>query len=386
MSSRASAARALGRILRGGAWSNVLLGGFDGDRGRVVAALVLDALRTHGLADTALGAASGRPLERIEDGVRDVLRIAVGELDRASDPPEVVTSAAVDAVRETGHERATGFVNGVLRSLVRSGLPSLPAAARLGVPEWLSERLIAAWGRDEADRFWIASSAPARVGLFGEPLPDVDLDGVGGIHGAWLADRPVPGLQVIDPASAAVAISMGAEPGERILDLAAAPGGKTAILSARVGSEGLVVAGDLHARRARTGASRVPSAHWVRADGTRPPFAPGTFDRVLVDAPCSGLGTLRRRPEIVRRVDEDDVERLVGVQGRLLEAAMGLARPGGRVVYSVCTVLPAETVERVAAPWRAPTEPSGGRTWGAGRLLGPHLGETDGMFISVFDT
>ncbi|NND84498.1 MAG: RsmB/NOP family class I SAM-dependent RNA methyltransferase [Acidimicrobiia bacterium] len=385
MTARVRAARALGRILRGGAWSNVLLGNAGDDEGRVVAALTMDALRTHGLADTALGEASGRPLAKIQDEVRDLLRIAVGELDRGRTPPEIVTSASVDAVRELGHPRAAGFVNGVLRSVVSSGLPDLGAAERLGVPEWLRGRVRAEWGAAEAERFWAASAEPARVGLYGVD-PESSHDRVPGVPDAWLADRPDPAFQVIDPASAAVARALEVEPGERVLDLAAAPGGKTAILLAATGPAGLVVAVDHHARRTRTAAERVPGAHWVRADGRHPPFDAGTFDRVLLDAPCSGLGTLRRRPEILRRVQESEVDRLAHLQGDLIDQAKALVKPGGRLVFSVCTVLASETTAHVDGGWREPDGLSAGRPWGKGRLLAPHLGPTDGMFVSILDS
>lgn len=384
MTGRVTAARALGRILRGGAWSNVLLGGATDDGARVVAALAMDALRTHGLADAVLADASGRPLDRIQDDVRDVLRIAVGELDRARLAPEIITSAAVDATRAMGHDRATGFVNGVLRTVVRSGLPDLPAAARFGVPGWLDRRLREAWGADEADRFWVASAEPARVGLFGDGVPGDALTAVPEVPGAWLADRPEPDLQVIDPASAAVALAVGAGEGDLVLDAAAAPGGKTAILAAAVGESGLVVAADRHRRRTTTAARRLPDARWVRADGRHPPFEPASFDRVLLDAPCTGLGTLRRRPEILRRIEESEAARLAALQSELLERALEQVRPGGRVVFSVCTVLAEETIAHVAGGWRPPSI-GPGRQWGNGHLMGPHLGPTDGMFISVLD-
>jgi 16S rRNA (cytosine967-C5)-methyltransferase len=120
----------------------------------------------------------------------------------------------------------------------------------------------------------------------------------------------------------------------------------------------------------------------VVADGTFPPFAAGTFDRVLLDAPCSGLGTLRRRPEIRLRVSESDVKVLAILQHRLLEKAFDLLAPGGRLVYSVCTVTPEETVD-VVDPFDLQPAELPGMVWGKGRLLAPHLTSTDGMFVAV---
>jgi 16S rRNA (cytosine967-C5)-methyltransferase len=167
----------------------------------------------------------------------------------------------------------------------------------------------------------------------------------------------------------------------RVLDVAAAPGGKTLHLLDQTGGRG-VVALDRHTRRVEDGARRVPQAHWVVGDGTKPPFRGRSFDRVLLDAPCSGLGTLRRRPEVRLRVDADQVQALSALQREMLEAAMGLVVPGGRLVYSVCTVTPEETVE-VTRDFDLQPPDVPGVVWGNGRLLAPHLTSTDGMFIAV---
>ena len=120
----------------------------------------------------------------------------------------------------------------------------------------------------------------------------------------------------------------------------------------------------------------------MNADGRDTGLAPGIWDRVLLDAPCTGLGTLRRRPEIRHRVQPADPAQLGGLQTELLEAAVALLAPGGRLVYSVCTIFAEETVDVVAGfDGVAPELP--GDIWGGGRLLGPDTTETDGMFISV---
>ena len=122
------------------------------------------------------------------------------------------------------------------------------------------------------------------------------------------------------------------------------------------------------------------------ADGRRPPFEPATFDAVLLDAPCTGLGTLRRRPEIIHRTGPDDVTALAELAGDLLQSALELTRPGGRVVYSVCTVTPSETIGVVDGTGaRPPDLDLPGRAFGPGWMLAPHLGPTDGMFIAVID-
>ncbi len=386
---RAEAAGLLGRVLRGGAYSNVVLArhpaGVDRERHRFVQGLVMHALRTVGLADTVMAGASHRSIDRLDAPVVDVLRIAIAELDRGGTPPPVVVSEAVEAARASGSSRASGFVNGVLREVVRAGLPELTVTSRWGVPDWLSQQVMAAWGQDEADRFWRASMAPARVGLRGMPPEGADVTPVPGIPGASLADRPVPGMVVQDPASTAVVLALEPGRGDRVLDLAGAPGGKTAMMVESVGVAGRVVAGDLHARRLRTARGRVPDAAWLRLDATRAPFDADIFDAVLLDAPCSGLGSLRRRPEIVQRVTEQGVGRLAAVQRKALHEALRLVRPGGRAVYSVCTVLRQETVDQVDGLGARSSAIGPGRPEGDGWLLAPHLGPTDGMFVAVFD-
>lgn len=389
MTPRERAVLSLGRILRGGAYSNVLLrqppNGEDARDVRFIQALVMHALRTFGLADEVLAGVVTRPT-RVDPVVKDVLRVAIAELDRGGTPEPFVVSEAVETAKQMGAGRAAGFVNGVLRTVVRAGLPSLPAVRRFGVPDWLADSLAGEWGSVEATSFWEASALPARVGVRGDPPPGTDVAPVPGVPSSYLADSPIPGMQVQDPASTAVALAVGARPGEWVLDMAAAPGGKTIILLDGVGESGMVVAADLHPRRVASGRARVPTARWVRADATRAPFPDRSFDRVLLDAPCSGLGTLRRRPEVIRRVTEESVARLEEVQRRALGEALRVTKPGGRVVYSACTVLAGETTDRVADnPTMILEAPLPGRRAGNGWLLAPHLGPTDGMFLAVID-
>jgi 16S rRNA (cytosine967-C5)-methyltransferase len=188
---------------------------------------------------------------------------------------------------------------------------------------------------------------------------------------------------VQDRASQWVAALVGARAGERVLDLCAAPGGKATAMA----SDATVIAADVRVSRASlmrsNGLTRV-----VVADGRSSPFAPRTFDRVLVDAPCSGLGALRRRPDARWRITPDDVDVLVALQRELVDAAVELVRPGGVLVYSVCTLTRAESLgidEHLSSgrpsfePLPAPGDPW--RPWGRGGLLLPQAAGTDGMTI-----
>jgi 16S rRNA (cytosine967-C5)-methyltransferase len=175
-----------------------------------------------------------------------------------------------------------------------------------------------------------------------------------------------------------------AQPGDRVADLAAAPGGKTMQLIDATGGPG-VLALDSSIKRVLRASRRAPEALWVVGDAASPPIKAATMDRVLLDAPCSGLGTLRRRPEIRHRVTAANVTELASLQRRMLEAALGLLKPGGRLVYSVCTVTPQETVDIVRGFGARPPEGLPGRVWGDGLLLAPHITGTDGMFVAVIE-
>jgi 16S rRNA (cytosine967-C5)-methyltransferase len=196
-----------------------------------------------------------------------------------------------------------------------------------------------------------------------------------------------------DQASQAVARVLDARAGEVVADLAAAPGGKATAAGETMRDNGVVVASDAHAGRVRLVRAAAQRLHLgsvqpVVADARRPPLRPGSFDRVLLDAPCSGLGVLRRRPEARWRVTPADVDDLAALQRDLLRSAATLVRPGGRLVYSVCTVTVAETLAIDAwahdaldgfaalAPPGAPWRPHG-----RGALLLPHDAGTDGMFV-----
>jgi len=299
----------------------------------------------------------------LDPQVRAALRLGTYQLRFLGTPAHAAVSATVDAVPR----RVRGLVNAVLRKVATAEDAWPNEAVRLSYPDWIVRTLVDDLG--EADAHAALTS----------------------MNGAASVTERADGY-VQDEASQFVAAAVGAGPGERVLDLCAAPGGKaTALASAGA----FVVAADLRPKRAGlvaanrdrlgTDAERLPV---VVADGTNPPFAPGSFDRVLVDAPCSGLGSLRRRADARWRIDEDAPARLAEVQGRLLDAAADLLAPGGRLFYSVCTSTVAETTavaERCASSrprWVAEPPPTGPwRPWGSGGLILPHDAGTDGMAL-----
>jgi 16S rRNA (cytosine967-C5)-methyltransferase len=396
LSTRALAATTLDRVLNQGAYSNILVAK-SGPEGAVdhglYQRLVYEALRHLDGIDEAIARSTPRRLDRIQPEVLSVLRIGTAEVRYLQRAQHSAVSYAVEAARELGKPKAAGFVNGVLRSVARGLDDPVAADGYLGFPQWLYERLVETLG-DDALPFMEASNQPAETGVRVRDGLTMGTDT--GIAGARYVvhDDAIKGLvrdgsiDIIDPASVAVANALDVVPGDLVADLAAAPGGKTRVLADAAGPEGHVVAMDKHMRRlksARDRSSELEQITWVVADAANPPFRSGSFDKVLLDAPCTGLGTLRRRPEIRHRIGEDAPRSLGSLQRTMLETALDLVRPGGRLVYSVCTVFPEETIEVVAGlGGRVPSDIEGA-VLGDGVLLGPHISGTDGMYISVFD-
>lgn len=305
---------------------------------------------------------------RIDREVRAALLLGAYQLGWTRIPSHAAVSATVDEVRGPGRS----VVNAVLRRVatdVDKGLVSWPdRATELSYPDWLVDRLCADLGRERALGALETMNEPASASA-----------------------RPDGYIQ--DPASQMIAEHLRPiADGAAVLDMCSAPGGKATGLA---GGDGLVVAADVSLRRAQVVAANAgrlgtESLVTVVADGTEPPFRPAGFDLVLVDAPCSGLGVLRRRPDARWRVRPADLERLGQLQRRLLLSAAGLVKPGGVLAYSVCTLTAAETaaVDLWAGrelPGFAPVRPPGA-PWvhaGRGALLLPQAAGTDGMFLLV---
>jgi 16S rRNA (cytosine967-C5)-methyltransferase len=197
---------------------------------------------------------------------------------------------------------------------------------------------------------------------------------------------------VQDQASAFVVRALDPRPGDRVLDACAAPGGKTTYACALVGDDGLVVGADPHPGRAgliRRGAERLRVHPLVLAQDATAPALRARFDRVLVDAPCSGLGSARRRPELLWRNDRADLSRLARKQVAIVASVADLLEPGGRLVYSVCTFPRAETDAAADAivrhrPDLVPVTLDGPEGSAERIRLWPHRHGSDGMFVAAF--
>jgi len=296
----------------------------------------------------------------VEPDVRRVLRLGVYQLRWAGVPPHAAVSATVDVAPK----RARGLCNAVLRRLAEHD-PTWPSPAiELSYPDWIIDRLVADLGEADAlgALMTMNTASPAVT------RPD-------GYH-QDRASQLVAALTVEDLPR-----------GGTVLDLCAAPGGKA---TAMAGTGARVVAADLRLSRLRLvgeNAERLGvGCHLVQADGARPPFRRASFDRVLVDAPCSGLGVLRRRADARWRIGREDIGRLADLQVGLLEAAVTLVRPGGRLIYSVCTVTAAETTgvdERIRSVVDLHADPPGApwRPFGSGGLLLPQDLDSEGMAV-----
>ena len=351
--------------------------------------IVTGSVRWQRALDHLLESIATRPLQRIELEVRVILRLSLYQLlhlDRV--PASAVVDDAVDLARAARKPGATTFVNAVLRKVVRTRghlpMPSRPgddddraaALAYLGVthshPDWLVERWLARYGFEAAER-WVRfnnetprltiranrlrvtvpqlRAALAADGIESEPTSFAP-DGLTVLSGNPLRRPPDGSFVVQDEASQIVALAVGAQTGERVLDLCASPGGKTTALAAAMVDRGTLVACDVRPRRIRllldtvrlagSAATRIVQ---VGPAGTLP-FAP-IFDRVLVDAPCSGLGTIRRDPDIRWRRQAADLGELAERQTTLLARAAGVVRIGGRLVYATCSSEPEENEQVV---------------------------------------
>ncbi|RIX28015.1 RsmB/NOP family class I SAM-dependent RNA methyltransferase [Amnibacterium setariae] len=407
--------------------------------------LAYGALRLAGRYDAIIAAAAGRPVERIDPPVLDVLRLGAHQLLALRTARHAAVHQAVEQAREVAGRGAAGFANAVLRrvgerdadawtALLVEGVedPAERAALATGHPVWVVRELdralaaMADGGGDLLPLLEVDDAAPP-VGLAALPgLADRDalVDGDGlplrphrlspiGVE----LDGGDPGrlpavaegvVRVQDPGSQLAALALTrARPvrrGERWLDLCAGPGGKAALLAAEARQGGAeLVANEITPARAglvERALAAVPGAGPVETgDGRR--FASGDrrFDRVLLDAPCSGLGALRRRPEARWRKRPEDVPPLAVLQGELLDAAVAALLPGGVLAYVTCSPVIAETTDVVAAALERhpglralPTAPvvdalSGRRLHDAERgtaaQLWPHRHGTDAMFIQL---
>jgi 16S rRNA (cytosine967-C5)-methyltransferase len=409
------------------------------------------ALRAQGTLDAIIDACSSRAIPDIEPAVLDLLRLGAYQLLRTRIPPHAAVAATVELVRSTGNGRSAGFVNAILRRVAArdydewialigaSASPLGMLALRYAHPGWIvaafadalrdSPATGAAGDQEPADLeaalaadderpvthlvAWPGREAPADLAR--------DSEGAAGRYSPFAVHMTAGGdparlssvregrAAVQDEGSQMCAIALTRLPvvsppagrdrsGERWLDLCAGPGGKAALLAALAAErDARLTANELHPHRAEllARATRGWGVEITVGDGRELTPPDGGYDRVLLDAPCTGLGALRRRPEARWRKTPDDLDELLPLQAGLIDAAVRLVRPGGVIGYVTCSPHPAETVDQVQAAIRrhpgltsidAPHAFSpAAETARAGSSvqLWPHRHGTDAMFFAA---
>ena len=363
-SARGLALQALERIEDGGAYANLVLGpmlaasSLSTEDRRFVTDLVYGTTRMRRACDALVDRfVSTEP----DIATRRILRLGAYQLCFGGVAPHAAVSATVDLAPRNKR----GFVNAVLRRVSTTPMVWPNDATRLSYPDWIVARLRTELGAD-ADPMLECMNTPPPV------------------------TKRVDGYTQ-DLASQWVVEAVGACSGELVLDACAGPGGKCTGL---VASGATVVGADRNVTRARLVRDNAnalgQSVPVVVADGAAPPFTEASFDRVLIDAPCSGLGALRRRADARWRIGASDVTDLVSIQRSILTGCAPLVKVGGVLVYSVCTVLAEESIDHPVPPGfeiigrvadGVPTLEEKWRAFGHGFRVLPHEHDTDGMVI-----
>ena len=371
----ANAARAMARITFDGRSADDALAPFDTAKDRsAIRAITLGTTRWYLRVTAVLDLLLERP-EKLSTEIRALLATAIHQIEYSRNPLHATVDAAVDAARVLRQERAAGLVNGVLRRFTREKAELLKRvdeslAARTAHPQWLVDEIQAAWPARAESVLNANNGHPPmvlRVDLSRTTLADFIAElakaGVEAKALPWAASAvqltqalsvtDLPGfaegrVSVQDAAAQLAAPLLDAKPGMRVLDACAAPGGKTGHLLEHTPGLAEVVAVDVEERRfgrVRENLERLGrTATLVAADVTRPEdwWDGKPFHRILVDAPCSSTGVIRRHPDIKLLRRPTDIGALAATQRAILEACFQMLAPGGRLIYATCSVLPAE--------------------------------------------
>ncbi len=422
---RATAARVLGTVLGEGRSLKAVLGRAlpevpDSRDRALLEAICFDALRHHRRYEFALSQWLARPLAQRDQAVHWLLLAGLAQVKGLGLAPHAAVGATAEAARDLGRTGLVGLVNALLRRASREALPeSDDPAIRCSHPDWLVMRLRQDWP-GQADAILAANNTPAPLWLRANPrqgsasvlaaaLQEAGLpaDCPDAVPGAVRLETPVPldrlpgwdrgAMSVQDGAAQLAVLALDPHPGERLLDACAAPGGKAAQLAEHLG-EGELLALDVDARRLdkvrdllRRLRLEAPNVQVRVADAA----APGDwwdgrpFDAILLDAPCSATGIIRRQPDIKWHRRETDIAALAAIQRQLLDALWPLLAPGGRLVYATCSVLREENEAQVGAflarhaDARAAELPARfGHASGAGRQRLPGEDGMDGFFYA----
>lgn len=427
--SRHAALTVLEKCRRGGAWSDAVLGsvmdaeGLEGRDRALTAALCYGVLQERMLLDHIIAQCSSMPIKKIEPKVLDILRLSAYQLLRMDRiPAAAAVDSAVSLSRRLGYARASGFVNAVLRRIAE-GAYSVPGgdspediSIRYSHPLWLTERMIGLVGKEETEAFFCCSNKAVPVTIQTNTLKTdtetlllaLNAQGIEAekhpfvpncilLHTATVTTIPAfrSGDFYVQDAAAKLAVTAAApQRGMRILDACAAPGGKS--FAAEIASGGAeITACDLHEKklqRIRDGAERLGLAgiKTLAMDARTPcPENNESFDLVIADVPCSGLGVIRKKPDI-RYKDPVVLAALPEVQLAIIKNVSHYVKPGGTLLYSTCTILPEENEaictaflkDDPAFTFEDFTLPGVGGSRGGMLQLWPQRHGTDGFFIA----
>ncbi len=439
MEPRRAAVTALLRVDERGGYSNVLLEELlkatdvsAADRA-LTARLLYGVIERRLTLDYLLNACSTTPVKKMHPTMREILRVGAYQLVYMDIPAFAAVNESVELARRMGQARLTGFVNGVLRRVQNESeslLAALPSTDK-GLEQRYScpRGWIRYWRDAYGDRVLAGllssmnEAPPAYIRVNTQLITPADF--VALLMKQGIAATPVEGLpaalQIQNPAvlrqlpedvqklyyfqdlaSQWCCQALQPQPGERIADVCAAPGGKTMTVAQMMNNDGLVLAGDVYEHkcdtlRRRAARHGLTSIEVIQRDACVPPPTElvGTFDRVLCDAPCSGLGVIRRKPEIRYKAPEE-FEDLPDLQLRILTQSATLVCPGGVLQYSTCTLRPEENEQVTAAflaahpdfiPRALPLEPcfaAAGIPATHTITLFPHIHGTDGFYIAGF--
>ncbi|HEY0800573.1 MAG TPA: 16S rRNA (cytosine(967)-C(5))-methyltransferase RsmB [Steroidobacteraceae bacterium] len=385
-SARSLSAHAVARVLREGVTLDAALKdalvAADPKLYSSVRSLSYGAVRGYFRHEAILGKLLSTPVRALDFLVRALLSVALYELEDERTPQYAVVDAAVQTAKVTDAARASGLINAVLRRYLRERKAldleiARKPATRHAAPIWLADRFRADWpvrwtqllaASDAQAPMWLrVNSRQATTAEYMERLKEARIGARAEerVPYAIVLDSPcdvheLPGfaegvVSVQDLGAQCVAFPLDLKPHQRILDACAAPGGKTALIAEREPNLKKLVAVDIDPNRitrVRENLSRGRlDAEVIACDAAAPAqwWDGELFDRILLDAPCSGLGVIRRHPDIRLRKSPSDIDKLPALQGRLLKAAWDLLAPNGRLVYVTCTVTRSENRDLIAA-------------------------------------
>lgn len=385
----------LTQVEQEGAYSNLLLNSaiqksrLEKNDAGLATELVYGTISRLNTLDYYLDKSVNKGIGKLQPWVRALLRLSLYQivyLDRI--PDHAVVSEAVNLAKRRGHQGISGMVNGVLRNMLRQKdslviQGDMPAAARISLlhshPEWLVERWISQYGVETAEAICAANNEPPAVsirvnttmisrehmlielndnGLDAQPSPlspyGIVVKGAGNMALTdWYRDGMI---SIQDESSMLVAEAVAPKPGMKVLDCCAAPGGKTTHMAELMNDDGHIVANDIHAHKGKLITDQalrlgLNSVQVVTGDAMQLglQYEPASFDRILLDAPCSGLGVIRRKPDLKWGKTPQDIKEIAALQLQLLESVSRLLRPGGILIYSTCTIEPQENEGVVTA-------------------------------------